>query len=153
LSSVVRPRPSRGWSRSALHRAVGERGFTLVELLITLAILGTVVGVLASAFITAARSTVGVSARFGLSHDAQMVSAYLATDVQSNAALTTTVCGAGGSDVIDFGHADGSIVTYAYESAGSEMRLTRRVCTSGVVTSTAVLVHNGGAAPTLSCDG
>jgi prepilin-type N-terminal cleavage/methylation domain-containing protein len=149
----VTTRPEGRRSRSSLRRAERERGFTLVELLITISILAVIIGVLATAFVTAGRSTIGVSARYSQSHDAQMVSAFLATDVQSNAALTSAVCGSGGSDLINFGYADGSVVTYAFGSDGGETRLTRRVCSGGSVTTAAVLVHNGGGTPTLTCDG
>jgi prepilin-type N-terminal cleavage/methylation domain-containing protein len=130
-----------------------ERGVTLVELLLTIAILSVITGVLASVFITTTRSTVGVQARYEQSHDAQIASAYLATDVQSNATLTNTACGSGGTAIINFGYADGSVATYWYGASGGENRLTRVYCVGGNVTSTAILVHNGGGNPALTCDG
>jgi prepilin-type N-terminal cleavage/methylation domain-containing protein len=146
----------RGWFRKklSLRARPGEQGFTLAEVLISVAILGIIAGALAAAFVTTGRSSVGVSERFSESHDAQIASAYLATDVQSNAALTATVCGSGGSSVINFGYSDGSVATYAYGASGSESRLTRRFCSSGGgATSDVVLVHNGGGTPTVTCDG
>src|SRR5262245_19195213 len=120
--------------------------------MIAIAILGLIAGALAAAFITTSRGTVGVSAKFSESHDAQIASAFLATDVQSNWALTDTACGSGGTPVINFGYADGSIATYAYGTVGSETRLTRSYC-SGGTTSEVVVVRNGGGTPTTACDG
>src|SRR5437879_1954159 len=90
-------------------RGQGQHGFTLAEVMVSIAILGLIVGALAAAFGTTARSSIGVSQRFSESHDAQIASAYLATDVQSNATLTNTLCGSGGTAVINFQYADGSI--------------------------------------------
>jgi prepilin-type N-terminal cleavage/methylation domain-containing protein len=142
----------RSRSRAEPAPSGGEGGFTLAEVLIAIAILGIITTAIAAAFITTGKSSVGVAARFDQSHDAQIASAYLATDVQSNAALTNTACGAGGTPIVNFGYADGSIATYAYGVVGSETRLMRRYCSGGNTTN-AVLVHYGGGTPTLTCDG
>jgi len=133
------------------RRSGREQGFTLVELLLTIAILSLIMGTLAAAFITTAHSTVGIAARFSQSHDAQIASAYLATDVQSNWALTNTPCGSAGTPVLNFGYADGSIATYAYGSVGSETHLTRTYCSGGSVQSAVVAVRNGGGTPDALC--
>src|SRR5829696_5661385 len=144
--------PKQTRSGAYLMPSRDEAGFTLAELLIAIAILGIIAAAIAAAFITTSKSSVGVAARFDQSHDAQIASAYLATDVQSNATLTSNVCGAGGTPIINFGYADGSYATYAYGAVGSETRLTRRYC-AGATTTNAVLVHYGGGTPTLTCDG
>jgi prepilin-type N-terminal cleavage/methylation domain-containing protein len=58
-------------------------GFTLVELLITMVVLGIIVGPLAGAMIVYLRNTGAVAQRLGESHDAQIAAAYFAQDVQS----------------------------------------------------------------------
>ena len=90
-----------------MRRALGEAGFTLAELIVCIAILGIISAALGAAFIVTAHDSIGVSTRFKESHDAQTASAYLATDVQSNAALTSTACGSGGTPVISFQRPDG----------------------------------------------
>jgi prepilin-type N-terminal cleavage/methylation domain-containing protein len=129
-----------------------QAGFTLAELLIAVSILGIISGAIAAAFVTTAHDSIGVAARLSESHDAQTASAFLATDVQSNAALTSSICGTGGTPLINFGYSDGTIATYAYGASGGETRLTRRQC-GATASSSVVLVHNGGGTPTLACDG
>jgi prepilin-type N-terminal cleavage/methylation domain-containing protein len=151
LLPVVKGRATR---RARAHgRGKGQQGFTLAEVVIAVAILGLIAGALGAAFVTTGRSSIGVSARYGQSHDEQIASAYLATDVQSNWTLTDTVCGTGGATVINFGSADGSIATYAYGPSAGENRLTRRYCSGASVVSDVVLVHNGGGNPAVTCEG
>lgn len=122
-----------------------EEGFTLAEVIIAIAILGIVSGALAAAFITTGRSSVGVAARFSLSHDAQIASAYLATDVQSDATIAGGSC-TSGSAVIAFDYGNGSVASYC--AGGS--KLTREF--SGASPTSATLVHNLSGTPGLSCD-
>jgi prepilin-type N-terminal cleavage/methylation domain-containing protein len=136
----------------------GEAGFTLAELIISIAILGIISAALAVAFGVTAHDSIGISKRYKESHDAQIASAYLATDVQSSAALTSSTCGSlGGTPIINFQRADGSIATYAYRTGakgvdGAESQLVRSSC--GSPASDAILAHYaGGAAPTVTCDG
>jgi prepilin-type N-terminal cleavage/methylation domain-containing protein len=133
-----------------------DRGFTLVELLIVVVLLGVVVGALGAAFGVTARDSVGIRERFGESHDAQIASSYLATDVQSSQVITASVCGAPGlTPVVNFSY-DGasSIASWYYGASGGETRLRRLFCDgNGTETSDVVLVHNGGGTPAVACDG
>jgi prepilin-type N-terminal cleavage/methylation domain-containing protein len=122
----------------------GEQGFTLVELVVTISIMGVVAVALGAAFVVSAHDSIGVSDRFAESHDAQVASGFLATDIQSNAALATPICTAG-SPVIGFGYDDGTVASYCYGSGV----LTRTY--NGSPAQDAVLGHKGAAAPTPAC--
>jgi prepilin-type N-terminal cleavage/methylation domain-containing protein len=135
----------------------GEGGFTLTELLVAITILGIIGGALAIAFVVSGHSTAETTQRFKESHDAQIASAYLATDVQSAKQITASTCGSPGAltPLVNFSY-DGasSIASYLYGSDGSEQQLRRRFCdTSGALVTDVAIVHFGGASPTASCDG
>ena len=79
----------------ALRARRGEGGFTLAELVIAVAILGIVGAALGASFAVTAHDSVGIVERFATSHDAQITSAYLGTDVQSSVGITTPSCSSG----------------------------------------------------------
>jgi prepilin-type N-terminal cleavage/methylation domain-containing protein len=134
-----------------------EGGFTLTELLVAITILGIISGALAIAFVVTGRSSSDTTQRFKESHDAQIASAYLATDVQSAKQITSATCGAPGglAPLVNFSYDGGSsIASYLYGSDGAEQQLRRRFCDAGGgVLNDVVLVHFAGASPTASCDG
>ncbi|MEV4314362.1 prepilin-type N-terminal cleavage/methylation domain-containing protein [Actinocrispum sp. NPDC049592] len=68
---MLRPAPER------------EAGFTLVELLIAIVIIGVITVPLANALMGSLRNTGETSNRLELSHDAQLTAAYFAKDVSS----------------------------------------------------------------------
>jgi prepilin-type N-terminal cleavage/methylation domain-containing protein len=68
----------------------GADGFTLVELLVAIAILGIITVPLSSVVIAYLRNTDATTARLIESHDAQISSAYWAQDVASIGARSTT---------------------------------------------------------------
>ena len=136
----MRPHPPR------LQR---EEGFTLVELIVGILIVGLLVGAVGSALIVSLRTTDVTNARFDESHDVQISSAYLANDIQSAARV---LLGSGGScsgastTLITFEYASGGAVYSCGVSAGE----TRVVRTFG--SDSVVLAHFAGAAPpTISC--
>ncbi len=138
----------KGTHWAARRRA--EDGFTLVEAVVAVGILGIIGVVIAGAFIVSARTTQGTTQRYNESHDAQIASAYLATDVQSNNQITGA-CGGSGSNLVSFGYSDGSVASYLY-SAGAQNKITRTFCSGGSTTTTP-LVQFAGSAPTVTCTG
>jgi prepilin-type N-terminal cleavage/methylation domain-containing protein len=74
-----------------------DDGMTLVELLIAMALSVIIIGVVTTAFIVTLKSTAQTRATLGESHDAQLVAAYLPSDLLSAGGATTDVNTAAGS--------------------------------------------------------
>src|SRR3954464_6554175 len=86
-----------------------EAGFTLVELLIGIAIAGMLITVIGSAMVVGLKTTDATTQRLSESHDAQISSAYLANDVQSAASISlspsATDCPGAGTRLMAFNYA------------------------------------------------
>jgi prepilin-type N-terminal cleavage/methylation domain-containing protein len=121
-----------------------EAGFTLAEVVIAVTILGVVAAAIAGAFIVMAHDSTGITERFASSHDAQITSAYLATDVQSSTAVVAPSCSSG-SGVIGFKYSNNSVASYCYGSG----TLTRAY--SGTPVTNVTLIKNGGGSPSATC--
>jgi prepilin-type N-terminal cleavage/methylation domain-containing protein len=136
-----------GWIKRGISGRArrGEEGFTLAEVLISITILGVVAAAIAFAFVATAKDTVGVANRFSESHDAQIASAYLATDVQSSASVSGATCAVGESGVIGFQYSDGTLASYCYGGGVLKRSYT------GSPSGTTILVHKGNGSPTRTC--
>jgi prepilin-type N-terminal cleavage/methylation domain-containing protein len=130
----------------------GEAGFTLAELIISIAILGIISGALAVAFGVTAHDSVGVADRIYRSRDAQIASAYVATDVQSAKAIVTTSCAGSGTNLINFS-ADGTTtsVSYFYGPFNGQTQIRRVDCATGV--NIPLVKFPAAAAPCIKVDG
>ncbi|WP_427889874.1 PulJ/GspJ family protein [Kribbella sp. GL6] len=154
----------------------GEEGFTLVEMLVAVVIIGIVMLPLANVLIGFLRTDGLASARMDESHDAQIAAAYWAQDVASvgirqsydvgtrtfplaqsvnvafpcslPAGSTTTVTL--GWDELD-ANGNASAVRVAYVTSGRS--LIRLRCDAGSLTSTATLAHELDGVPTVACTG
>ncbi len=109
-----------------------EGGFTLVELVIGIAITGLLTAAIGSALFVSLRTTEITNKRMAESHDVQIASAYLANDVQSassvNAPNATTNCSAAFTTLITFTYATGGSPAAVYKcgtAANGETQVTR----------------------------
>lgn len=123
-----------------------DHGFTLIEMLMAIAILGIIVGALGTALIVALKNLDATQTRMAESHDAQMASAYVVTDVQSATGITTTQpkCGTTTSPVAVLSWSDqgtANVATYVLETAGGERRL-RRTYVVGTSSNDVIVAHH-----------
>jgi len=137
---------------SPTRRAEGEEGFTLVEVLVAVAILGLIMTPLATAFILALRTTGESSNRIATANDSEILTVYFPPDVHGagSQAGDVAIGGAGGTtcsgltNVVTLsGRAQESpgatgasdttwTVAYAVESSGAgSWRLVRARCVNG----------------------
>lgn len=152
-----------------IHRGRDDRGVTLIEVLIAMAILTVIMVPLGNAMISFFRNTDETNGRLSESHDAQIAAAYFAQDVQSlgrrdwgatgfglQQSIEVNVASAGGlfpcapgtpNAVIRFLWDDTTAgvvrVSYVVQTVGTERQLHRIVCIgSSAVSSDVVLAHN-----------
>jgi type II secretory pathway pseudopilin PulG len=133
-----------------MPRAGGEEAFTLIELIIGIAITGIIVTAIAGALIVSFQTTNVTQQRLAESHDVQITSAYLANDVQSATTVTPSsggTCSGASTTVITFAYASGKAVYSCGTASNGETQVTRTFGTDSVV-----LAHFAGAArPTVTC--
>jgi len=149
-------------ARKATRRRVeggNEAGFTLIELIIVVAIMPIVVGGIAVALVSVLSLQGGVSNKLTNSNDAEVTSAAFNRDVQSAAVLTTETtpaCGTGTQLLgLEWGANTSSpvgydtVVSYNTVLTGSTYALVRQECTyvSGTTLtspSTLTIAHDAG---------
>jgi prepilin-type N-terminal cleavage/methylation domain-containing protein len=157
-----------------------EAGFTLIEMLVAIVIMGVVSIPLGNAMISYLRNTATTGARIGESHDAQISSAYWAQDIASigvrdgydsiaktfplQQSVNTSypcVLPTGSSTLVvlawDQTDAAGAVspVRVAYVTRAGGTELYRQQCTGSTPDAGAVLAHELDPAtpPVLVCDG
>ena len=127
-----------------------QQGFTLVELMIAIAITGLIVSAIAGALIVSFATTGVTQTRLAESHDVQVTSAYLANDVQSAASVNLAsggTCSGASTPLVTFNYDHGNAVYACGTAANGETQVTRRF--GG---DTVVLAHFAGTArPTVTC--
>jgi len=160
------------------HR--GDDGFTLVELLTSVTILGILVGAISNAVVVALRTTSSANVRSTESNDMLFAAGYFGGDVQgaqSASIGTTPKCGTDGAVVVEFVGQDFTddstfttttrVVSYVRRtvtnSNGTTTRqLHRLVCTAATATpsypltpstDTTVVRRLSSAAPVVNCGG
>ena len=130
-----------------------ERGFTLVELVIGIAILGTIVGGLAGAIIVGLRTADATATRLAQSHDAQLVSVYLPRDLASTSSDVVakpdpdSMCSSQGTLLLRLRWTDEAdyVATYRMEQAPTgEWELIRHLCVDGGAPTSVVVAHDLG---------
>lgn len=124
-----------------------DDGFTLVELLMVIAMTSIIMTALASAFTTGLRTTTATGTRLSETADLQLLSAYFPQDIQSagigagdvdtTATATAGCSGLDGSNVLalrwtDFKTGTSYGATYRTRVSGTEQQLVRYTCSGGV---------------------
>jgi prepilin-type N-terminal cleavage/methylation domain-containing protein len=126
-----------------------ERGFTLVEILISMAILGILIAAVGGALIVSLRTSDATKARLSQSHDVQIASAYVANDVQSASSVdvpgSTSNCSAAFTTLVTFTYGTTGHPTAVYEcgTATNGETQIRRTFNSG---TPIVIAHFAGTA-------
>ena len=144
----------------AKSRRQRDRGFTLIEVLISLVLSGLIAGVVVSVILTSLNAADSTTAEINDSNDAALVSSFLIRDGQasggiepSTASATAGVstsdpagCTQTGALVVRFSWIEHSsatvhtptVVTYAFNSTAQT--LSRQICTGGSATGSVVLL-------------
>jgi prepilin-type N-terminal cleavage/methylation domain-containing protein len=142
-----------------------DDGFTLVELLLAIAVTGIILGPLTAAVIVGFSASSEATGRLAESHDAQLATVYFTGDVQSAEAVQPPESCVTGTPLVAFRWEEGDtspvVKVASYEVAtdpvSGEQRLLRHVCTTPGGTRSTVVAHELSTdptkAPTASCDG
>lgn len=146
--------------RRARQRLASQGGFTLPELLVVIVVAGLIIGVMATGFLTSAKTASEASTRLDESHDAQMVAAYFNADVANAQFFSLTSTGtsscsapAAATRVAMMSWKEGAITkdAFYYRPAGTD-ELKRRYCQNNAVVSDIAVAENlGVTGPTVTC--
>lgn len=135
-----------------------ERGFTLIEVVVTVGILGVIVSSVAASIFVGLKTTQESNARLTESTGVSFASAYVVPDVASAAAVTVadlTGCATSGTPVVRFDWVDSNgpqIAAYAFRLVGGEQALVRQFCVNGASTGEFAVVRGlSNTAPAVVC--
>jgi type II secretory pathway pseudopilin PulG len=130
----------------------------LIELLISVAVLGIIITSIAGAIMSSLELTDATETTLSESRDAQITTAYLASDAQSSDSVTlsdTSCSGAGVTPVVTFDWIDaGTLKTaqYVVSPPTGDRHLVRHYCEGGThINSIGVAQQLGLADPTVAC--
>lgn len=142
------------------ERAGSEDGFSLIELVISIAVLGLVGGAISGSFLVMLGTKTRTESALAVSRDRQFVATYLTDDVTDAAALGTgghVVCGSTLSTVLlftstdfDAGSTSPVAVQVAWTHDAGAKTLVRTACRGGAPAVTTTVARNVPSAPTVS---
>ena len=124
-----------------------DRGFTLIELVITLVLLPLIIGGIVAAVLAGFQDSNGISARLADSHDAQITSAYFVRDIETSQQVSTntasSLCPTSGTarQLLGLSWPSGGsrvYVSYGISTTASPPTLIRRFCSGGIESDTTV---------------
>jgi large repetitive protein len=149
-----------------------DDGFTLIELVITMVIVGIVMTAIVGALVVMLRTDAGATARLDETRGTQQLTTYFATDVQSTGygsdtttPTTASVCTVSAptpnanavqmtwTEVIPNGTSSTYYVSYRYEPLGTDWVLVRYACKAGALAPTRIVVARSLAAPPVGWTG
>lgn len=146
--------------RATRRRLEGaEEGFTLIELIITIAILPIILGGITVALLSVFGLQDSVQNRVGDSNDELVSASVFNKDAQSAQQIETATapaCGSSGTQLVGFEWAQDAtgnydtVVSYVTQSNGGTTSLVRQSCMSGASatpTASRVVVQDAGASP------
>ncbi|MFT5222305.1 MAG: prepilin-type N-terminal cleavage/methylation domain-containing protein [Glaciecola sp.] len=123
-------------------RAARQDGFTLVELLISIVILGAISATLGTSIILGLQTTVNAEQRLTEGNDGRILAEAFIPDVQNATSISTTatVCG-GANSRLQLGWTDGTAIVIAYvmRTTGAVRQLVRVRCVGGASTEQVVV--------------
>jgi prepilin-type N-terminal cleavage/methylation domain-containing protein len=121
-----------------------ESGFTLVELLIAVVVMGMIVTVIGAAVNVGLRTMDDTSNRLTSSTDAQLLSIYLPKDVQSASVAVTSgiTCSGASNPKLQLSDGANFNIVYGVQAVTDGFQLERHVCTGGSVQSTVIVGRN-----------
>lgn len=146
-------------SRPRRHRH-GEGGFTLVELLLAISILGILMAALVGVLFTLLTTRSSTLQQLAVSHDAQNAAAYFTNDAQGGVTVALGApaqCGSTATSLVRFsgndydaGSTSDVLLTTSWRWDAGTKRLLRRSCRGGGTPSEAVVATDLQAAPTVA---
>lgn len=141
----------------SVRRTRGERGFTLPELMMAIAVLGIIVAPLTASIVVGLRTTTDAEQRLVEARGEQLTAAYFPSDVASSDTIVPNdpnPCGGTGpAVVVSFDWADDHSPTneVSYVVPAGKTDMYRKSCQGGVVQSTNLLASGIASAPTVTC--
>lgn len=129
-------------------RTSGERGMTLIELIVVIAVMGIIVPVISASIVMGLQTAEGTADKVSLSHDAKLTGIYAVPDIQSaaNVSIGSSTCTtATGTKIISFDWQEEAVaVVVSYVADATKHHLVRTICRDAIQQNdqTVVLANN-----------